>query len=244
MTGKPLTKNLNRRSVIAGTVAVGTVGTWAGTLEWLSARAEAEPLLRPPGALEEKRFLASCIKCGQCVQVCPYHSLKLLDFLDGAGMGTPYLDAMKRGCYLCDLFPCVLCCPSGALKSDVQQIEQVEMGIAVVSDHDSCWAKTGRKVTEKEVKRVAFHGGHTELEVGLNQKLEREVGKTCSLCVAVCRVEDTCNAIRIVNGAPQIGRKCVGCGACAEVCPESIIKILPRKSWEDAYGDHGNKELK
>ena len=27
--------------------------------------------LRPPGALDEKDFLSSCIKCGQCVQVCP-----------------------------------------------------------------------------------------------------------------------------------------------------------------------------
>ncbi len=27
--------------------------------------------LRPPGALTAQKFLSSCIKCGQCVQVCP-----------------------------------------------------------------------------------------------------------------------------------------------------------------------------
>jgi len=35
--------------------------------------------LRPPGAVEEKEFLGLCIKCGQCLQVCPYHSIKLAD---------------------------------------------------------------------------------------------------------------------------------------------------------------------
>ncbi|MBF0256875.1 MAG: 4Fe-4S binding protein, partial [Gammaproteobacteria bacterium] len=39
--------------------------------------------LRPPGAiktpLDEQDFFASCIKCGQCVQVCPVHAIKLAD---------------------------------------------------------------------------------------------------------------------------------------------------------------------
>jgi len=35
--------------------------------------------LRPPGALDEKDFLASCIKCGQCVQLCPVQAIKLAD---------------------------------------------------------------------------------------------------------------------------------------------------------------------
>ena len=30
-----------------------------------------ENRLRPPGAINEKDFLALCIKCGQCLQVCP-----------------------------------------------------------------------------------------------------------------------------------------------------------------------------
>lgn len=34
------------------------------------------PLLRPPGALNEKRLLATCIKCGRCMEVCPTGSLR------------------------------------------------------------------------------------------------------------------------------------------------------------------------
>ena len=55
-----------------------------------------ENRLRPPGAVEEDRFLALCIKCGQCLQVCPYHSIELADFAKGFGVGTPYIDARKR----------------------------------------------------------------------------------------------------------------------------------------------------
>ena len=47
--------------------------------------------LRPPGALDEKDFLSSCIKCGQCVQVCPVSAIKLADLVDGMGVGVPYI---------------------------------------------------------------------------------------------------------------------------------------------------------
>jgi len=47
--------------------------------------------LRPPGALkkldDEQKFLAACIKCGQCVQVCPVNAIKLSDIDEGVGIG-------------------------------------------------------------------------------------------------------------------------------------------------------------
>jgi len=52
-----------------------------------------EMRLRPPGAVDEKEFLGLCIKCGQCLQVCPYHSIELADWGKGHGIGTPYIDA-------------------------------------------------------------------------------------------------------------------------------------------------------
>lgn len=74
------------------------------------------PRLRPPGALDEKDFLASCIKCGQCVQVCPVQAIKLADLVDGIGVGTPYIDARAQACdFSCDAVQCVLACPTGSL---------------------------------------------------------------------------------------------------------------------------------
>lgn len=72
--------------------------------------------LRPPGALDERDFLASCIKCGQCVQVCPVQAIKLADLVDGFGVGVPYIDAREQACdFSCDAVQCILACPTGAL---------------------------------------------------------------------------------------------------------------------------------
>ena len=72
--------------------------------------------LRPPGALPEHDFLASCIKCGQCVQVCPVQAIRLADLVDGFGVGVPYIDARRQACdFSCDAVQCVLACPTGAL---------------------------------------------------------------------------------------------------------------------------------
>jgi len=102
--------------------------------------------LRPPGALAERGFRSSCIKCGQCVQVCPYHSIELLDIAQGYSNGTSYIDAHERGCYLCDLFPCVLACPSGALDHATTQISDVKMGVGVLRGREACLAYKNENV--------------------------------------------------------------------------------------------------
>lgn len=85
----------------------------SGFLPMLYARRQR---LRPPGALDEKDFLASCIKCGQCVQVCPVQAIKLADLVDGFGVGVPYIDARDQACdFSCDAVQCILACPTGAL---------------------------------------------------------------------------------------------------------------------------------
>lgn len=72
--------------------------------------------LRPPGALDEKDLLGSCIKCGQCVQVCPVQAIKLADLVDGFGVGVPYIDPRQQACdFSCDAVQCILACPTGAL---------------------------------------------------------------------------------------------------------------------------------
>jgi ferredoxin-type protein NapG len=75
--------------------------------------------LRPPGALDEKDLLGSCIKCGQCVQVCPVQAIKLADLVDGFGVGVPYIDARQQACdFSCDAVQCILACPTGSLAYD------------------------------------------------------------------------------------------------------------------------------
>lgn len=92
----------------------GVIG--AAVSGWLPIAYAKKSRLRPPGAIDEKDFLSSCIKCGQCVQVCPVQAIKLADLVDGFGVGAPYIDARAQACdFSCDAVQCILACPTGSL---------------------------------------------------------------------------------------------------------------------------------
>lgn len=88
-------------------------------------------LLRPPGAVMEHAYPGKCIRCGRCVEVCPYHCIELLDIRHGLSTGTPVIDVEKIPCYLC--MKCVHVCPTGALLPLEQH--ETRMGLAVIDRH-------------------------------------------------------------------------------------------------------------
>ncbi len=87
--------------------------------------------LRPPGAVPEKLFAGKCIRCGRCVEVCHFHSIKLLDIRAAVFAGTPIITADKTPCYLC--MKCTQVCPTGSLK-DIPA-EKTRMGLAIINRH-------------------------------------------------------------------------------------------------------------
>ncbi len=101
---------------------------------WLPLAYAQRKRLRPPGALDEQEFLASCIKCGQCVQVCPVQAIKLADLVDGFGVGVPYIDAREQACdFSCDAVQCILACPTGSLTYKKPEYMPVREGAALAS---------------------------------------------------------------------------------------------------------------
>lgn len=208
----------------------------------------AENRLRPPGAVPEKQFLALCIKCGQCLQVCPFHSIKLADFVNGHGVGTPYIDANERGCYACSAVPCVLACPSGALDHHCEKPADIHMGIAVLEFPDTCLAMSNTPIPKGyNTKMHTFTDSArnvTELEEKLLAKLDSFEGKQCTLCADMCPLENPLSAIAMIPSAnggnkPEIYEGCIGCGACQEVCPTNIpsIVVKPRVTYAAFYAN-------
>lgn len=209
---------------------------------------KAEHRLRPPGAVDEKKFLALCIKCGQCLQVCPYHSIKLADFLSGHGVGTPYIDANERGCYACSAVPCVLACPSGALDHHCEKPEDIKMGIAVLEFPNTCIAMTNTPIpkgyNEKMHKFTNSVVNVHDLERELLEKFDSFEGKECTLCADMCPIPNPLSAIAMVSDSgggkrPEIYDGCIGCGVCQEVCPTNApsIVVKPRVTYEQYYGN-------
>jgi polyferredoxin len=75
-------------------------------------------LIRPPGALPEADFLSRCIKCGQCMRVCPPNVIHPAGWQAGLeGLWTPVLN-FRVGSSGCQ-HNCVACsqvCPTAALR--------------------------------------------------------------------------------------------------------------------------------
>ncbi|PHS57994.1 MAG: 4Fe-4S ferredoxin [Sulfurimonas sp.] len=205
----------------------------------------AEDRLRPPGAVDEDKFLALCIKCGQCLQVCPYHSIKLSDMTKGHGIGTPYIDANVRGCYACDAVPCVLACPSGALHHTCEKPEDIHMGIAILEFPDTCLAMSNTPLSKTYADKINKFTNSvrnvTLQELEVVSKMQGLEAKQCTLCADMCPIENPMSAISMVasNGAfkPEIYDGCIGCGVCQEVCPTSTpsIVVKPRMTYNQYY---------
>jgi len=141
-------KEQARREFLRSTaMAAGVVGF--SLLGFLPLVQGTSLRLRPPGALktpfDEKEFLSSCIKCGQCVQVCPVEAIKLAEMDEGFGIGTPFIDAREQACdFSCDGLQCVLACPTGSLAHELDYPADTRMGFARLSRPGACLAILGK----------------------------------------------------------------------------------------------------
>ncbi len=116
-TGEITGTNLSRRqfltATISGAAAIpmlrvsGSLGT-----NWNPA------VVRPPGALPENEFLSRCIKCGQCMRICPTNVIHPAGLAGGIeGLWTPALN-FRIGTSGCQL-NCIACghlCPTAAIR--------------------------------------------------------------------------------------------------------------------------------
>ncbi|MBW1695375.1 MAG: 4Fe-4S dicluster domain-containing protein [Deltaproteobacteria bacterium] len=119
MTEKQYKKSISRRTFLKTSTLIVTGSAIAYGAVSVPLLRSDRLLLRPPGALDEDVFLASCIKCGQCLQVCPPQVVKLAGISQGFGIGTPYIVPRQGGCILCSGLPCVLACLTGALDHNL-----------------------------------------------------------------------------------------------------------------------------
>ena len=149
--------------------------------------------LRPPGALREEKFLAACIKCGQCVQVCPVEAIKLADLTDGLGVGVPHIDPREQACdFSCDGLQCVLACPTGALIHEISFESEVDMGVAKVVNPGQCLAVQG-KGFKGLARGPDFKGKLRYAEIDrwnpINLADHPYDLELCDLCVRQCPIE-------------------------------------------------------
>lgn len=116
----------------------------AGALAVLSHRIDpvskiaSGRLIRPPGSLPENLFLKLCIRCGQCMKVCPTNTLQPCFFESGIeGIWSPRLFARLAGCdQTCNL--CGTVCPTDAIRPlSLEEKKHAKIGTAFI-DRNRC----------------------------------------------------------------------------------------------------------
>jgi MauM/NapG family ferredoxin protein len=156
-------------------------------------------IIRPPGALPEHKFVDSCIRCGECMKVCPTNALHptLLEAgLEGVFTPRliPKLGYCEKNCILCSKV-----CPTDALKKlKISDKETTIFGTAYFI-RDLCypWAEQRNCIVCEEVcptktKAIKFH----------EKWLINKKGK------------------RVQVKLPYVLENvCIGCGICENKCP-------------------------
>ncbi len=109
--------DISRRGFVLS-LASGVIAAPAIRLSAKVASNWSNKIIRPPGALAEQEFLKRCIKCGQCMRVCPTNVIQPAGLEGGLeGLWTPALNNRigSSGCQL----NCVACgqvCPTSAIR--------------------------------------------------------------------------------------------------------------------------------
>ena len=199
--------DLGRRRTItglaAGAVAVPLMRANAGL-----GKSRHERLLRPPGALDEPDFLARCIRCGECMKVCPNNALHPAVTEAGwEGIWTPLLVPRSGYCAT----SCTLCgqvCPTGAIWE--------------FSTKEKGWA-AGDSVQRPIRLGTAFYDR--------GRCLAWAMATECIVCEEWCPTSPKAIYLRPAEVTDARGNtkqvrqpyidpeRCVGCGACEFACP-------------------------
>ncbi len=169
-------------------------------------------ILRPPGALEEERFLDLCIRCGACMKVCPTNALH--PSMSEAGIEALFTPRLIPRLGWCEK-DCVLCtrvCPTGAIKKlEIPQKETTAIGTAYII-RDLCipWAEGRNCIVCEEVcptvtKSIKFREEYT---------IDKEGKKV------------------LVKFPLVLENVCIGCGICENKCPvpgNAAIRVRIKK---------------
>ena len=173
------------KNLVAGAAVIAAGAIPYGILYLLAPRRAAAQrnYLRPPGALpDDKAFVAACIGCGVCGEVCPPRCI-LFHARDGGGkINTPYIDPQEKACILCN--KCMEVCLTEALT--VTPPEKIDMGIAQI-DRTACYPWVDRGICGACVSICPL--GATAIGFKMWNQYRPEIKQGCigcGLCVEVC----------------------------------------------------------
>ena len=177
-------RNLLQNAVVGGTV-VGVTGLPFGFARLLVPEGKPSQRhgLRPPGALkDDAAFLAACIGCGLCGEVCPPRCIQFRRSDGGSAVNTPFIMPEEKACILCN--KCMEVCPTEAL-AEVPR-DEIDMGIADI-DETACYPWVDRGICGACVTICPLGKKAMEFEfANIYRPVVKPACVGCGLCVEVC----------------------------------------------------------
>jgi polyferredoxin len=197
--------DLTRRR-LAGAVLAGIAAPMIFRAQPAGVATPRPQLIRPPGSLPEPEFLARCIKCDECMHICPTNVLQ--PSMTEAGIEGFWTPVLNNTIGFCEV-NCVLCgeaCPTGAI---------------------------GRITLDQKHGRGEFAGHPIVLGTAFFDQgrcLPWAMNRPCVVCQEVCPTSPKAiktNEVTVVEEGREIHLKrpridpdlCIGCGICEHECP-------------------------
>jgi ferredoxin-type protein NapF len=173
------------------------VGLLAGLFIPRILKPSDEVYIRPPASVDNELFNSLCCRCGSCNKVCPTGIIKPQTDMNNLLGWMTPVVTFRNGYCLETCNLCSRVCPSGAIT-----------------------------LFDTDAKQQLFMG---TAKVNISNCL-LAMNRECVKCKESCKY----NALEfkasenILYAIPVISiTKCVGCGACEVVCPQSCIEIKP-----------------
>ena len=169
-------------------------------------------LVRPPGTLPETRFLARCVRCGECMAACPTNTLQPIWLK--AGFPALFSPAVTPRRGFCDpqCLECGRVCPTGAIRH--------------LDASDRIWAKVGTATINRQTC--------------LAWEFQKSCMVCDEVCPydAVEFVKEENTAVPVPH---VLENKCAGCGYCEHFCPvqnRAAIVITPMDALRFSRGSY------
>lgn len=211
---------LTRRAVlgaVAGGAAAALLGQWAPS-------SRARPV-RPPGSVPEKEFLDLCIRCEQCIKVCPGPVLQAAGWEHGfEALWTPVAVFPHAGCHP-DCNFCAQVCPTGAIRPlSLADKKRFLMGLADI-DRSGCLPHCGERDCQLCFDECNA-AGYRAIEM---RPIQLSTGPIPEGMFSPEEIEQMGRIL-----APFVHTEvCVGCGLCEYRCQSAWVsqqKLLKRSA--------------